>query len=60
MTGKEHTIWQSYGMMSLKEIEEQEKATREYLAEDYPDEEFTDEDITDRIYDDLNLFFEDI
>lgn len=56
---KEHTIWQSYGMMTLEEIREEEQATREFLSEYYPEIEQTDEEITQTIYDHIDMYFDD-
>jgi hypothetical protein len=55
---KHTTIWKSYGMYSLKEMEQAEQDAREHLKEnDFEDWETTD--VTDTIYEDINMWFED-
>ena len=56
---KHNTIWKSYGMMSFKEIAEEEQATKEWLSECYPEVEQTEENITQEIYDRLDMYFGD-
>ena len=55
---KEITIWKSYGMMSLKEIAEEEQATKEWLSESYPEVEQTEEEVTQEIYDNIGRWYE--
>jgi len=60
MTKKHTTIWKSYGMYSLKELEQYEKDAKEILLEnDIPEEEITEEQVTQEIYDDIDFSFED-
>ena len=55
---KHTTIWKSYGMYSLKEMEQAEQDAREHLKEnDF--EEWETTDVTDTIYEDINMWFED-
>lgn len=55
---KHTTIWKSYGMYSLKEIEQAEQDAREHLKEnDFEDYEITD--VTDTIYEEIDMWFED-
>ena len=55
---KHTTIWKSYGMYSLKEMEQAEQSAREHLKEnDF--EEWETTDVTDTIYEDINMWFED-
>ena len=55
---KHTTIWKSYGMYDLKEMEQAEQDARENLKEnDFEDWETVD--VTDTVYEDINLFFED-
>lgn len=53
------TIWKSYGMMSLKEIAEEEQAAKEFLSEYYPEIEQTEEAITDEVYDNIGRWYDD-
>ena len=53
----EHTIFKSYGMMTLEEIAEEEKGVKEFLSEEYPEIEQTEESITQEIYDRIDLCF---
>ena len=53
------TIWKSYGMYSLKELEVEEQDVKEFLSEIYPEIEQTDETITDKIYDNIDRWFDD-
>jgi hypothetical protein len=58
MAKKHTTIWKSYGMYSLKEMEQAEQDAREHLKEnDFEDYETVD--VTDTIYEDIDLFFDD-
>lgn len=55
---KHTTIWKSYGMYDLKEMEQAEQDAREHLKEnDFEDWETVD--VTDTIYEDINMWFED-
>lgn len=55
---KHTTIWKSYGMYSLKEMEQAEQDAREHLKEnDFEDWETTD--VTDTIYEEIDMWFED-
>lgn len=57
---KHTTIWKSYGMYSLKEMEQAEQDARENLKENgFTEEEITEEQVTQRVYDDIDLFFDD-
>lgn len=56
---KKHTIFKSYGMMTLDEIKMYENDIREFLKENYSDEDITDTDILDEIYHDIDITFED-
>lgn len=56
---KKVTIWKSYGMYDLKELEEEEKGAKEFLSEEYPDIEQTEENITEEIYNNIDLWFQD-
>ena len=53
------TIWKSYGMYSIKELEIEEQDTKEFLSENYPEIEQTDEAITDEIYDNISRWYDD-
>lgn len=58
MTKKHTTIWKSYGMYSLKEMEQAEQDAREHLKEnDFEDYETVD--VTDTIYEEIDMWFED-
>ena len=58
MAKKHTTIWKSYGMYDLKELEELEHDTRENLKEnDFEDWETVD--VTDTMYEDIDMWFED-
>ena len=55
---KHTTIWKSYGMYSLKEMEQAEQDAREHLKEnDFEDWETTD--VSDTIYEEIDMWFED-
>lgn len=56
---KHTTLFKSYGMYSLKELEVLEKDTKEFLSEQYPEIEQTSENITDEIYTQIDFNFED-
>ena len=58
MAKKHTTIWKSYGMYDLKELEELEHDTRENLKEnDFEDWETVD--VTDTMYEDIDMWLED-
>ena len=60
MAKKHTTIWKSYGMYDLKEMEQAEQDAREHLRENgFTEEEITEEQVTQRVYDDIDLFFDD-
>ena len=56
---KHTTIWKSYGMYSLKEMEQEEKACKEFLSEVYPEIEQTEENVIQKIYQDIDVSFDD-
>lgn len=56
---KHNTLWKSYGMYSLKELEEEEKAVKEFLSDAYPEIEQTEENVTQELYDHIDTYFED-
>ena len=58
MTKKHTTIWKSYGMYDLKELEEFEKDVKNLLEEDAV-ENITEETITDEVYFQIDQNFED-
>lgn len=53
------TIWKSYGMYSIKELEAEEQAAKEFLSENYPEIEQTKEAITDEVYDNIDRWYDD-
>ena len=53
------TIWKSYGMYSIKELEAEEQDAKEFLSENYPEIEQTNEAITDEIYDNIGRWYDD-
>lgn len=60
---KHTTIWKSYGMYSLKELEQYEKYAKEMILDRRYDEGITEEDITDsdiqeEIYRDIDFSFD--
>ena len=55
---KHTTIWKSYGMYDLKELEKFEKDVKELLEEDAV-ENITEEKITDEVYFQIDKCFED-
>jgi hypothetical protein len=55
---KHTTIWKSYGMYDLKELEELEHDTRENLKEN-GFEDYETVDVTDTMYEDIDMWFED-
>ena len=59
MAKKHTTIWKSYGMYSLEEMESEEKACKEFLSEAYPEIEQTEENIMQEVYDHIDQYFED-
>lgn len=59
MAKKHTTIWKSYGMFDLEEIEYQEKVCKEFLSEVNPEMEQTEENITDEIYFRIDQWFDD-
>ena len=56
---KHNTLWKSYGMYSLEELEEEEKAVKEFLSDAYPEIEQTEENVTQELYDHIDMYFED-
>ena len=57
---KHTTIWKSYGMYSLKELEEyEEQAKLNLLNNDFTEEEITEEQVNQEVYDDIDLSFDD-
>lgn len=58
MAKKHSTLWKSYGMLDLKEIEDYEKYAREDF-ESYGEEAITDSMIQQKIYEDIDMSFED-
>ena len=59
MAKKHTTIWKSYGMYSLEEMESEEKACKEFLSEVYPEIEQTEENVMQEIYDHIDTYFDD-
>ena len=55
MTKKHTTIWKSYGMYSLEEMEHAEQSAKERL-EEFED---TTTDVYDAIYEDIDMWFDD-
>ena len=55
---KHNTIWKSYGMYSLEELEDYEKDVKEWLEEDAV-ENITEETITDEVYFQIDVLFKD-
>ena len=58
MAKKHTTIWKSYGMYDLKELEKFEKDVKELLEEDAV-EDITEEKITDEVYFQIDQNFDD-
>ena len=58
MAKKHTTIWKSYGMYDLKELEKFEKDVKEWLEEDAV-ENITEEKITDEVYFQIDMNFND-
>ena len=60
---KTRTIFKTYNAMSLKEIEEEEKAAREWLEElrqeDGDDTPVTDEEVTQEVYNREEMYYDD-
>ena len=59
MAKKHTTIWKSYGMYSLEEMESEEKACKEFLSEAYPEIEQTEENVMQEIYDHIDMYSDD-
>lgn len=55
---KHTTIWKSYGMYSLKEMEQAEQDEREHLKENNF-EDWETADVTNTIYEEIDMWFED-
>lgn len=56
---KKSTLWKSYGMYNLKELEQYEKDAREMLIENGMEEEdITDNDITEEIWQDIDFSYD--
>lgn len=56
---KKSTLWKSYGMYDLKELEQYEKDAREMLIENgIEEEDITDNDITEEIWQDIDLSYD--
>ena len=55
---KHTTIWKSYGMYDLEELEKFEKDVKELLEEDAV-EDITEEKITDEVYFQIDQYFDD-
>ena len=53
-----HTIFKSYGMLSLEEMKQEEEAAKEYLADCYPEDEPTETRVLDAIYDNLDSWYD--
>lgn len=53
-----HAVWMSYGMLSIKDLEAEEQAAKEFLSEEYPEIEQTQEAITDEIYDNIDRWYD--
>lgn len=60
MSKKHSTIFKTYGMYTLEELEDMEEHARQTL-EDWADEdeEISDDDVEQRVYDDIDLFYDD-
>ena len=58
MAKKHTTIWKSYGMYDLKELEKFEKDVKEWMEEDAV-ENITEEKITDEVYFQIDQHFDD-
>lgn len=57
---KKSTLWKSYGMYNLKELEQYEKDAREMLIENgIEEEDITDNDVTEEIWRDIDFSYED-
>jgi hypothetical protein len=58
---KDLEIFKTYGMYSTEELKSMEDVERDYLEnwEDTENGEYSDQNITDRIYDSINLQYED-
>ena len=58
MAKKHTTIWKSYGMYDLKEMEQAEQDARENLKEN-GFEDWETVDVTDTIYEEIDMYFDD-
>ena len=63
MAKKHTTIWKSYGMYDLEELEQYEKDAKEIILDRMYDEDITEKDITDsdiqeEIYQDIDFSFD--
>ena len=58
MAKKHTTIWKSYGMYDLKEMEQAEQDARENLKEN-GFEDWETVDVTDTIYEEIDMWFDD-
>lgn len=55
---KHNTIWKSYGMLDLNEIEDYEKCARENLEANEV-EDITEDKIQEEVYENIDMLFED-
>ena len=59
MAKKHSTLWKSYGMYNLEELEQYEKDAREILIENgIEEEDITDNDITEEIWQDIDFSYD--
>lgn len=58
MAKKHSTLWKSYGMYSLEELNDMEVYARENLEANEV-EDITDDMIQQEVYDDIDIFYED-
>lgn len=58
MARKHSTLWKSYGMLDLKEIEDYEKYARENLEANEV-EDITEDMIQQEVYDNIDMFYDD-
>ena len=58
MSKKHSTLWKSYGMLDLNEIEDYEKCARENLEANEV-EDITEDMVQQEVYDNIDMFFED-
>ena len=59
---KPTTLWKSYGMYDLKEMEQAEQDAREFLEEEYSEDYpngVDDSTVTDEVYDRIDMEFDD-